>query len=302
MRKVLHLPSGRGRLLIATDLQGNLRDLRAMAARFQRALAEEPETHLLFAGDLVHGPMLALSEWQPWLGEFYVDASILVFEELTALMAAYPGRVHALLGNHEHGHVGGFRTAKFFLDEVDALESRMTRDTVGRFRRFCRSLPLVAVSAEAGVIVTHAAPAAQITGPDDLEALSYDVARGLEPSIEAALGIPVLGPLLWARHCPADTARGFIRALLGRDTGFVAYGHDVVPEGWQIFGDGEQICVSTSFGCFDYKKAYLDLDLSRRYESALDLREGVEIQRLFPDAVAEEPRDRSARRRLLHTL
>lgn len=272
-----------------------------MTALFLRALAEEPETHLVFAGDLVHGPMLALSEWQPWLGEFYVDASILVFEELAALMDAYPGRVHALLGNHEHGHIGGFRTAKFFLDEVDALESRMTRDTVRRFHRFCRSLPLVAVS-EAGVIITHAAPAAEIDGLETLEALSYDVARGLEPSIEAALGIPVLGPLLWARHCPAETARAFIRALLGRADGFVAYGHDVVRDGWLVGGDGEQICVSTSFGCFDGKKTYLDLDLSRRFGSARDLREGVEIKRLYPDAVVEEPRDRSARRRLLLTM
>ena len=38
------------------------------------------------------------------------------------LAAQYPGRVHALLGNHEHGHIGGPHTAKFAADEVALLE------------------------------------------------------------------------------------------------------------------------------------------------------------------------------------
>ena len=71
-------------------------------------------------------------------------------------------------------------------------------------------------------------------------------------------------------------------ALDGRPNAFVAYGHDVVAEGYEITGE-EQICVSTSFGLHDRDKVFLRLDLSRRhYASVNDLREGVEILPLHP--------------------
>jgi len=286
MGKVLRLPA-RGRLLVCTDLQGNLRDFRAMASQFRRALAEEPRTHLIFAGDLIHGPMLAPDAWDPWLGEYYVDDSITLFYELLELMEAHPGQVHALLGNHEHGHAGGFRTAKFYPDEVAALEARMTRDLVARFRAFCSGLPLVAI-APSGVVVTHAAPAARLDSPEDIEATSYAVDQEMVPSLAAILSMPVLGPLLWARSCPGEVARRFLRALLGRADGLAVYGHDVAAEGWAIAGDGEQVCVSTSFGVFDCHKRFLDLDLGLTWNSALALRDGVELRRLYPLAAPRQ--------------
>lgn len=277
--KLLRLPD-RGRLLVCTDLQGHLGDFEAMAAHFERARVVEPDTHLVIAGDFVHGPDLAPDAWEPWLGEYYVDDSIGVFEGIVALRRAHPGRVHVLLGNHEHGHVGGVRTAKFFPDEVDALERRMSRSVLARFREFCASLPLVACSA-AGVVITHAAPAARISGPEAIERVRYQL-DALPRTLEEVFRIPILGPLLWARASPADVARRFIQMLLGRSDGIAVYGHDVVAEGYEVGGDGEQLCLSTSFGLFDVHKRYLDLDLSRRWTSALELREGVELLPLHP--------------------
>ena len=60
------------------------------------------------------------------------------------------------------------------------------------------------------------------------------------------------------------------------------YGHDVIPEGYEMVGD-EQIIVSTSFGLFDTNKVYLSLDLAAKYRSVHDLRIGHEILPLYPD-------------------
>ncbi|PKN56906.1 MAG: metallophosphatase [Deltaproteobacteria bacterium HGW-Deltaproteobacteria-14] len=282
MGKVLTLPD-HGRLLVCTDLQGNLEDFEVMAEHFRRAAAEEPETHLVFSGDLVHGPQRPPDDWEPWLGDWYEDDSIGVFEAFCELAREFPGRAHALIGNHEHGHVGGVHTAKFFPDEVDALEARMSPAVLERFHAFCSALPLVAVS-PAGVVVTHAAPATALTGPEELEAVDYRVFTAPPETLEEVYAVPILGPLLWARMCSKAHARGFLAALLGRPDGFVVHGHDVVHEGWEVGANGAVICLSTSFGLFHPHKRYLDVDLSRYWVSAHQLRDGVELRPLYPDA------------------
>ena len=60
------------------------------------------------------------------------------------------------------------------------------------------------------------------------------------------------------------------------------YGHDVIPEGFEIIGD-TQMVVSTSFGLFDSNKVYISLDLSAKYHVVHDLRIGHEILPLYPD-------------------
>ena len=276
---LLRLPA-RGRLLVATDMQGHRADFAALRDHFLVALDEEPDTTLLLAGDMVHGPQLEPDDWGDWLGEFYRDDSVGLFADLVALQAAYPGRVIALLGNHEHAHIGGVRTAKFFDDEAAELEAQMSAETVKAFRSFCRALPLV-VACPAGIVVTHGAPAIELNEPGEIERLSHDP-KGLDPEARA-----LLTTLLWARACTRAQARGVLSQLVGRPEGVCIYGHDVVAGGFQR--DGETICVSTSFGLFDSHKVYLDLDLSRRYRNALDLREGIEIRRLYPKAQARSP-------------
>ena len=77
--KLLRLP-GHGKLLVSADLHGNYRDFLTIAHRFER-LGED--AHLLFLGDLVHGPYLPLSQW-PQGGPTVITAPFL-FEELWAL-------------------------------------------------------------------------------------------------------------------------------------------------------------------------------------------------------------------------
>ena len=107
MARVLRLPD-HGRLLVCTDLQGCMRDFDRVVVLFEQALqAYNGDAHLLFTGDLIHGPHIEPDDWPDFLGEYYRDASGEVVMAYAALTARYPGRVHALLGNHEHGHIAG---------------------------------------------------------------------------------------------------------------------------------------------------------------------------------------------------
>lgn len=278
MARVLRLPD-RGRLIVCTDLQGCLRDYEAVIDVFQRADAEDTEldgqTHLLFTGDMIHGPHMQEHEWPDYLGEYYRDQSGEVLDAFAALSRLYPGRVHALLGNHEHGHIGGPHTAKFATDEVVLLEAILGARGARRLQAQVSEFALAAV-APCGAVFTHGAPAALIRSIADVE--SAEVSGHDYESIFDVLDVPIIGPILWARSASPERARHFLAAMGGSIS---IYGHDVIPEGFERIGD-EQIVVSTSFGVFDSNKIYLDLDLGRRYQSVNQLAIGREIRPLYP--------------------
>lgn len=270
--RVLRLPD-RGRLLIGTDLQGNLGDFQRLAAHF---LAAGDDAWLVLTGDLVHGPDDAtLAQWPDFLGTPYRDESPALMDAFLDLKARAPGRVHCLLGNHDHAHVGGPVTYKFHDDEAAALEARLDDAGRARLRQMILDFPLVAV-APCGVVMLHAAPSANVAHPDELEALSLD-GYGAFHVMDFAR-TPLLGPLLWSRMAHEHEAERFVRALGGE---VAVYGHDIVREGYAKDGP-RQLCVSTSFGCHDAVKTYVEVDLAARYASVDDFRDGVELKRLVP--------------------
>lgn len=276
MARVIRLPD-KGRLLVCTDLQGCMRDYLRMVEVFEQALRDENgDAHLLFTGDLIHGPYIEPDNWPDFLGEYYRDASGELMTAYASLEKSYPGRVHALLGNHEHGHVGGPHTAKFAPDEVLLLEHILGPAATARMCATIRTFALAAVS-NCGAIFTHGAPAAVINSIADLEAADLSGAT-LDNPLDL-LDTPIVGKLLWARSATQAEARRFLGALRGTMS---IYGHDVVQSGFQTFGD-EQIIVSTSFGLVDANKVYLSLDLAHRYRGVHDLRIGKEIMALYPE-------------------
>jgi hypothetical protein len=275
MARVLRLPD-RGRLIVCTDLQGCMRDYLRIVEIFEQTRRAYGDTHLLFTGDLIHGPHLEEDEWPDFLGEFYRDASGEVMDAFVELAAKYPGRVHALVGNHEHGHVGGPHTAKFAADEVILLENILGPAGTARLQEIIATFALAAV-APCGAVFTHGAPAAQITSIKDVEAADLSGRQYASPL--DVLDTPVVGKILWARSAEPAIARRFLRAMGGTIS---IYGHDVIPEGFEKVGD-EQIVVSTSFGVFDTNKVFLHLDLAARYATVNDLRIGTEILPLYPD-------------------
>ncbi len=280
MARVLRLP-GQGRLIVCTDLQGCLRDYVRIVEVFDEAMDTHGDAYLLFTGDLVHGPHIEPDDWPDFLGEYYRDQSGDLMDEFIALGHKHPGRVHSLLGNHEHGHVGGPHTAKFAVDEVALLEHILGEERSERMRVAMRELPLAAI-APCGTVFTHGAPAAEIDSIEEVEAASIDSFDGRSPL--DIFDLPVIGPILWARSASPAVARRFLGAMGGRIS---IYGHDVIPEGFECVGN-EQMIVSTSFGVFDSNKIYLHLDLAASYQTVHDLRVGHEILPLYPDKAPPE--------------
>ncbi len=269
--RLLRLPAS-GRLLVATDIQGNLRDFLRMVSLFEEA---PEDSVLIFTGDLVHGPdEYTEQHWPDYLGTPYRDESPEVVKALLEARARYPGRVHSLLGNHEHAHVGGPRTAKFHDDEAKALEGRMEPESVEAMRELFRQLPLIA-QAPNGAVLLHAAPSARVSGPHELEDVPLEGYSHM--GIDQFFHVPVLGATLWSRMAVPAQARAFLEALGGR---IAIYGHDVVREGYEKVGD-EQLCVSTSFALFDEQKVYVELDLAQQYADVHALRDGIELKKLY---------------------
>jgi len=265
VRRIVTLPD-RGRLLVATDLQGNVADFDRVEQLYEQACLEDPDTILIITGDLVHGPEIAESDWPEYLGSFYRGDSTTLLERAEALQRRHPGRVHYLLGNHEHAHVGGPIVSKFFPDEAAHLEQIMGPTRAHEVRAWIRTWPFVAVAPHSGLLMLHAAPHALIRSADDLERLPLDGLSSV-PLDEMALH-SILGALLWARTTSTQRARSFLNAV-HEDAQVAVFGHDVARDGYAI--DREPLlCISTSFGCYEGDKLYLDWDLSSRAVSARD--------------------------------
>ena len=276
VRRMVSLPDS-GRLIVATDLQGNLGDFEAVERVFEEARREQ-EAFLVLTGDLVHGPEIEGDEWPPHLGSFYRGDSRTVLRRARELRDRHPGHVFYLMGNHEHAHIGGPVVSKFFPNEAERLESLLGLEESASMREWMRNWPFIAVAKSAGLVMLHAAPHAQIECPEDLEALPLEHGTlASELDIEART---VLLSLLWARSTSQERARSFLDAISPAMT-VAVYGHDVARGGYAI--DTEPLlCISTSFGCFDGDKMYLDWDLSRRAGSAEEVaREGLKL--LYPD-------------------
>jgi hypothetical protein len=276
-RKVARLPDD-GVLLVATDLQGNLGDFERLVALYDAEETAGNRPVLALCGDLVHGPspdLDAPGAWPDHLGTPYRDQSAELIRRFEALTRTR--RMFSLLGNHEHAHIGGPVVPKFWPDEAAVLDAALGPDR-DRMHTFLRRWPLLAVG-RCGVVLTHGAPG--MTCPDlpAFERLDY---AGYEAiSINRMYAHDVVGALLWARMASEAQAAALLEAtrLDEHPHAFVAFGHDIVHEGYEITGD-RQICVSTSFGLHDRDKIYLRLDLARRYRSVHDLRPGHEIRPL----------------------
>lgn len=271
-RRTTILP-GRGTLLVSTDLHGNADDFMALRTRF---LVDGPDTHWVLLGDAVHGPSPEARARRPDLYD-YEDMSAEIVAEIFDLQRAHPGRVHYVLGNHDHGHVGGPHTAKFYPDEVVALERRCTPAQLAALRSVFSSA-LLAVVAPCGVFLSHGSPDDRLADFADLERVSL-VPRDNDE---------------YCRHLLASILRSYGQrdevsaALLARvsatacPVSVVIHGHDRDEQGWFASG-AHQVC-PVLFGAPRQERRYVRLDLSARYTCAADLRDGIELRRVHGGA------------------
>ena len=278
-QKVARLPD-RGVLLVATDLQGNWGDYCAMKARYAEEEARGREPVLLFCGDMVHGPSESLSApgaWPHYLGTQYRDESVAILRDFREF--SRHARTLSLLGNHEHAHVGGPVVSKFYVDEAAVLEQAMGEERE-ELVAFMASWPLIAVS-RCGLAFVHGSPAATMPSIEAWEGCDYKGYEGLQP-IEMLRDNHPMGTVLWARSATDREAKAFLEVALPerQGDGVVVFGHDVVRSGYAKVGQ-RQLCLSTSYGLEDGDKSYLQVSLQAVYRSVNDLREGIEIKRLY---------------------
>jgi hypothetical protein len=271
-RRHLVLPA-RGVLLVNTDVHGNAEDFARLEAVFREERAREPETHWVILGDVVHGPDAEARASEPELYG-YPDGSMEIVDRIRVLREEAPDHVHFVLGNHDHGHVGGHHTKKFHEDEVEALEATLSEAERERLRAVFREA-LLAVAAPCGVLLTHGSPDDALTDLRVLDDVPLDV-REMKYAQRM-----VIRSLLGSYGQPDAVSRKMlaqVSASTGLSLGVVIHGHDRDDRGFFVEGR-HQLC-PVIFGAPRANKRYVRLDLGARYASVEDVRDGHEIRRL----------------------
>lgn len=276
----LILRKTRGLVLVTSDLHGNYQDYLAVRAAYEGLLSRDPDAVWVSLGDWVHGP--------PPGGKLRADGRVAYdYEDRSCDLVRHlftlgetPGvRFHTLLGNHEHAHVGGRPVGRFRPDEAKHLESCLQPEEVRRMRRMFLSWPLVIQLPACGVIFTHGAPDDDVWGPALIDDACYD---GPCPRDSAAF----LEGVLWNYgYVEPGGGRGFLDRMSTPIERYdlIVHGHDRHADGGGADG-AHAYLLCTSFGAREARKAFLVLDVTRRYTRVEDLGEGREIFRLHPGA------------------
>lgn len=262
MSKVCHL-SGEGPVLVSTDLHGCWEDFVALERRFEALCQRDPRARWVLLGDLVHGPSPEIAARQPELYG-YEDASAAIVARVAERVVSEPERVLFVLGNHDHAHLDGRPTRKFYDDERAHLESGMSPEAVAQLRGLFEGA-LLAVSTSCGALLTHGSPGVELTSLDDLGAIDLrpgafrtQTQRDMLETVLWSYGqLPEITDQMLAQinHAlpPAEAQR------------VVIHGHDRDEAGWFVEGHN-QLC-PVIFGAHRADRRCVILDLSARYTS-----------------------------------
>lgn len=279
--KVVTVTSTRGPVLISSDLHGNLADFERLRELFLASDGRGEQPVWISVGDWVHGPsddgdrrQIADRYGKPLYA--YRDDTPVILEQLFALMDQFGDRVLSICGNHEHAHIGGRRTRKFHGDEAAHLEARMTPAAVAELRRRFALWPVVIRVAACGIAITHGAP---------MPAAVADFERTRFSRDDGAANELLQSAMMRYGFLHGDDVRLLARlSEPGCELTVIVHGHDRDEDGFCTSGTaGLMLC--TSFGARRARKSYLWLDRSRRYPSVASLRDGIELRRLWPEAV-----------------
>lgn len=274
--KVVTLQQASGPALITADLHGNLEDFERLRDLFLASEVRGEAPLWISVGDWVHGPAEQRRDVVDSVGRLlydYDDETPAILDQLFELIDRFPGRVHSLCGNHEHAHLGGRRTRKFHDDEAAHLEARLSGAQVIELRRRFASWPVVIRLASCGVVVTHGAPYAATAR--ELERVRFSGGDDARELLHAALN----------RYGFDNGEDLELLARLSEDgTPYrvLIHGHDRQEDGFARSGTAA-LLLCTSFGARRSAKTYAWLDLGRQYASVADLRDGIELRRLWPE-------------------
>ncbi|MBT3220039.1 MAG: hypothetical protein HN348_13195 [Proteobacteria bacterium] len=262
-----------GTLFVSTDFHGNGADFRRMRQLFESHLAQTPQTHWAILGDLVHAPDPQSRRDNPRLYDFD-DESWEIVRGVSELHRQYPERLHLILGNHDHGHVGGPHPRKFYWDEADHLERSLSEQQLTVLCNLFNQA-LIIIFAPCGIMCTHGVPSDFLCDPRDVDAISFDVRKN------SVTQNALLATILRSYSQPGTNTARMLKQVgqaIGLELSVAVHGHDRDEAGWYA-EHGNQL-QPVMFGAPDEEKRYLKLDLSEKYSGTDAIRDGSEILRV----------------------
>lgn len=231
--KIIQLTS-KGRLLVVTDLHGNIEDYEKYIQLWQE---DNPDCHIVFVGDLIH----SIDD---------NDKSIEILEDVMEKYEKYPN-FHPLLGNHEWSQIFNIPVYKGHKNQTNDFMNLIKEKKgsyephISNYVEFFKSMPLF-LQTENGLFISHTGPSKTINNINDFK-----------NSFKNNYNNTVLHDFLWNRHEIDYTKKDVDKFLKIINSKCMIVGHTVV-DGYFTYGN--QMILSSSFATNN--KAYLDIDLS----------------------------------------
>ncbi|WP_372751953.1 metallophosphoesterase [Labilibaculum sp.] len=275
-----------GRLMIVSDLHGNVFDFRQILTVYTNLKREGKADYLVFLGDLIHA----------YPGK-RKDASLEMVQELMRLRANEPGSdVICLLGNHEMVHIYQIPLHRGNLEFTSWFEKRM-KGRRAEIVRFFMQMPFM-LRTQGGVLLNHAGASNRYKND---EAFNLEWFQNYKhqpeftahiknidtyhPELGAEFMETVEGDFLWdvlmngnerqygeeypnlvedlLRFASVDRKHSPMTRLVS--------GHIGVDEGAETIGS-RKLRLCTSAGCLrDLEKKYLLIDAQKEYAHASEL-------------------------------
>lgn len=249
--KLIELPN-HGRLIVVTDLHGNLDDYNHYLNLWDES---DPDFHLVFTGDMIHG----LYEDS--------DGSVQILDDAMVKSREYPN-FHTILGNHEWAHITNKEIYKnnqpllLGFKNVVSYSKGLIEPHLTNYIKFFRTMPYFVKTAN-GLFISHSGPSDKVW-----------TAEAFNKVLEDDYYSPALYDFLWNRYnslndYTKDDVNRFLEIV---DSKVMVVGHCPV-ESYKLYGN--QIIMSSSFQT--KVKTYLDIDLSMEIRDINDVRKQMKF-------------------------
>jgi len=243
--KLVSFPK-KGKLLVITDLHGNQDDYLNYVKLWD---CENPNCHILFNGDLIHGFNIE-------------DKSVEILNEVIEKSEKYDN-FHFLLGNHEWSHITNNDIFKRGINQKNAFKDliKLKYGSINKLKeyvQFFKSLPLIAKT-DNGIFISHGGPSKEINSKKDFKLM-------LERSSYISKDVNGFLWERWYNFTPEDIDN-FLDIV---ECNVMLVGHTPVEK---VVTNGNQLIFTSSYG--PNKKAYLEIDLEKKVESAKDIKKMV---------------------------
>lgn len=268
--KILHLPS-KGRLSVITDPHCNYN---AFQNWIEISGLDNPKNRGLILGDILDPRPNSLGEKQS------KKDGLKIYEEVMKR-----GNIDVLLSDHLERNLYYSHMKKNYPRDFDEVYSKR-KEIIDQFgyigneaiEHLADKVYLFAVAKKSGLVFTHA-------GPDMRRGDKYDSIILGRPNTVGEKIIGKSGEVFFTNQVPYSK-EDVDRFLKRQKSNVLIGGHTPVLEmllngGHKekyVINFGNQLIFSSSYGAVPRKETYLDIDLSKKYNSIDDLKEGNEIK------------------------